>query len=68
MPRKRLSLEVQPVQKAWLSKREAMKYLDKSDKFLKKLRDEGQVEYSEYGNAIWYPLKSIDRFLERNKA
>lgn len=45
-----------------------MKYLDKSDKFLKKLRDEGQVEYSEYGNAIWYSLKSIVRFLERHKA
>lgn len=68
MPRKRLSLEVQPIQKAWLSKREAMKYLDVSDKYLKKLRDEAQIDFSVYGNVIWYSLKSIDRFLARNKA
>lgn len=68
MPRKRLSLEVQPVQKAWLSKHEAMKYLGVSDKYLKKLRDEAQIDFSAYGNMIWYSLKSIDRFLARNKA
>ena len=68
MPRKRLSLEVQPVQKKWFNKAEAMKYLGVSDKYLKKLRDEAQIDYSEYGNMIWYSVKSIDRFLERNRA
>ena len=67
MPRKRLSLQVEPVQKRWLNKEEAMKYLGVSDKYLKKLRDEAMLSFSMYGNMIWYDINSIDKFILRHK-
>lgn len=67
MPRKRLSLQVESVQKRWLNKEEAMKYLGVSDKYLKKLRDEAMLSFSMYGNMIWYDINSIDKFILRHK-
>ena len=59
--------KVEPVQKTWLSTRETMAYLDCSDNFLQKLRDEAMISFSRIGNKYFYDLKSIDRLLIKNK-
>lgn len=64
--RKRLG-KVEPVQKMWLSAREAKAYLDCSDDFLQKLRDEAQLSFSKIGGKYFYELKSIERLLIKNK-
>lgn len=63
MARLRKTGKVEAVQKAWLSKDEAMAYLGVSADFLRKLRQEGQLSYSRYDNMIWYQLESINTFL-----
>lgn len=61
--------QVQPVQKRWLSKEEAKRYLGCSDDFLQTLRDEAQITFARYGNKMyWYELESIDRFLQKHIA
>lgn len=60
--------KVEPVPKRWLNKDEAMAYLGVSDDFLKRLRDEALVSFSQFGNRqIWYDLASLDRFIIKNK-
>lgn len=59
--------KVQNVEKVWLSKDEAMAYLGCSDKFLVTLRENAQVAFAKYGKMIWYDLRSIERFMNRNK-
>lgn len=59
--------KVQNVDKVWLSKDEAMAYLGCSDKFLVTLREKAQVVFAKYGKMIWYDLRSIERFINRNK-
>ena len=67
MPRTRISAKVETIQPKWINKEEAMRYLGKSEKFLKTLRDEAEVSFSQYRNEIWYEVKSLDKFLERHK-
>ena len=68
MPKQRIIGKIEPVQKKWLSSFEAKKYLDCSDDFLQKLRDNALISFSRFGrNMFWYDLASIDRFLQKNK-
>lgn len=60
--------KVKLVQKTWLSAKEAMAYLGCSMDLLEKLRDNAEISFSKYNNrTIWYDLKSIERFIERNR-
>ena len=60
--------KVEPIQKKWLSKEEAMKYLGCSETFLKKLRNDALVSFSRFGGKMyWYDLASIERFISKNK-
>lgn len=42
--------KVEPVNKLWLSTKEAMAYLGCSDKLLKKLRNNAEISFSKYNN------------------
>ena len=59
--------KIQEVEKIWLSKNEAQADLGCSDDFLTRLRNEAQISFSQFGKMIWYDLRSIERFLNRNK-
>lgn len=59
--------KVEAVTKRWLSKNEAKSYLGCSDDFLRTLRDNALVSFSQFGKMIWYELSSIDRFIQNNK-
>lgn len=68
MGRTRTTVRVEPVEKKWLSKEEAKKYLGCSDEFLRKLRDNALVSFARFGSKMyWYELSSIDKFIARNK-
>jgi hypothetical protein len=57
-----------PLTKVWLSPREACDYLGCSLDLLENLRNEAEIEFSRYKKKhIWYDVRSIDRFIERNK-
>ena len=58
---------VQPMYKTWLSKTEAMSYLDCGERLLEVLRGKGEVVFSQYGKKIWYNAASLNNFLERHK-
>ena len=69
MPRTRQIVKVEPVQKKWLNKEEAKKYLGCTDKFLQILRNEAQITFARYGSKMyWYELSSLDRFLQKHIA
>lgn len=60
--------KVEPVQKTWLNKDEAMAYLGCSERFLQTIRDKAEISFSRFGSKMyWYELKSLDRFIERNR-
>lgn len=60
--------KVEPVQKTWLSAKEAMAYLGYSEKLLEKLRNNAEISFSQYNKrVIWYELRSLERFIERNR-
>lgn len=67
MARTRSYGKIEPVQKTWLSKNEAMCYLGCSKDFLDSLREKAEVSFSKFGKMIWYDLRSLDRFIERNR-
>ena len=58
--------KVKPIEKRWLSAAEAKSYLDCSDNWLQKLRDEDLVRVSMVGRKIYYDLSSIEKLLENN--
>ncbi|WP_300701260.1 DNA-binding protein [Bacteroides sp.] len=59
--------KIEPIQKLWLSKDEAMAYLGCSGDYLDKLRGSAQISFAKDGKMIWYNLESINRFLNRMK-
>ncbi|RGM25310.1 helix-turn-helix domain-containing protein [Bacteroides sp. OM08-17BH] len=68
MGRSKNTGKVEPVNKLWLSAKEAMAYLGCSDKLLEKLRNDAEISFSQYNKrTIWYELRSLDRFIERNR-
>ncbi len=42
-----------------------MALLNIKDKYLKKLRDNGHLSYSQCGEKYWYTQEDVDRFLSR---
>lgn len=67
MARPRKTVKVEPVEKKWLNKQEAIAYLGCGERYLTKLRDEAKVSFSRDGKMIWYDLKSLDQFITKNK-
>lgn len=59
--------KIQTVDKVWLSGEEAKAYLGCTDRFLRTLREKAEVSFAKYGKTLWYDLRSIDRFLARNR-
>lgn len=59
--------KVQPVQKIWLSSREARAFLDCSPGFLQQLRDTAQISFSRLGNKYYYDVRSLERLITKNK-
>ncbi|MCI1683791.1 MAG: DNA-binding protein [Bacteroides sp.] len=64
---KRNTGKVQPVQKVWLCKDEAMAFMGCSADYLRKLRVNALVSFAQEGNMIWYDVRSLERFIVRNK-
>lgn len=67
MARTKIQSRVEPVQKRWLNKQEAMAYLGVGEDYLQKLREAAEVSFAQSGRMIWYDLLSLDRFILRNK-
>ena len=60
--------QVVAVEKTWLSKEEAKKYLGCSERFLQTFRDNSLVTFKRFGHKMyWYELASIERFLNYKK-
>lgn len=67
MPRARKIAEIIRIEKKWLSSSEVKRYLDCSDNFLQKLREEAQISFSRFGGKFWYELESIEKFIQKHK-
>lgn len=67
MGRTKVQAKVEPVQKRWLNKQEAMAYLGVGEDYLTKLRNNAEISFSQDGRMIWYDLASLDRFVLKNK-
>ena len=63
---KKYTGRIKEVEKVWLSSREVRAYLDCSDDYLQKLRDEANISFSRIGNKYWYDLRSIDLLIRKN--
>lgn len=59
--------KVQPVNKIWLSREEAMCFLGCADDYLRKIRESGQVSFCRDGRMIWYNVNSLQRYIEKHK-
>ena len=59
--------KVQPVNKIWLSREEAMRFLGCADDYLRKVRESGQVSFCRDGRMIWYNVNSLQRYIENHK-
>ena len=55
--------KVKPLEKVFLSNREAMRYLDVSDSTLKGWRLGGMLNYYKVGSLIWYDKNDLDRLV-----
>lgn len=58
---------VKPVEKTWLSNKEAQRYLGVGMDFFKRLRATGQLPFSKVGSTVFYRKADIDRLLERSR-
>lgn len=67
MQKLRKTGKVEIVPKIWLSAREAKAYLDCSDEYLKKLRDNALIIFSHAENKFYYKVDSINQFLNKNR-
>lgn len=67
MPRTKKTIQVEPVPKRWLNKKEAMKYLGCGEDFLDNLRNNALIHFYRFGKVTWYELKDLDQFILRNK-
>lgn len=54
---------VTPVEKCWLSVKEAEKYLGCSRKYLYKLLNNGKIQAAQEGKMTFFVKKSIDKYL-----
>ena len=58
---------VQPVEKRFLSSREAQAYLGMSDDFFTRLRNEAKIHYYRIGRCVFYEKNDIDQLVLNNK-
>ena len=58
---------VVPVEKTYLSTAELKKYLDCSDEFVEKLRNEAKLSFFRMGNKIWYLKNEVDKIILKHK-
>lgn len=65
MPRKKMIVE--PVEKIWLSTKEAASYIGMSTGFIHDLRKGGSLPHCMIGNTAFFLKKDIDTLLESNR-
>lgn len=58
---------VVPVEKTYLSTAELKKYLDCSDEFVEKLRNEAKLSFFRMGNKIWYLKNEVDKIIQKHR-
>lgn len=63
----RKSLPIRELEKVWLSSSETKAFLDCSDEFLTRLREEAKIAYAMIGGKYYHELASILRMFEKNK-
>lgn len=56
-------IQVEKVDKRWLSNEEAQKYLGVSKDFMKNLRDSARIHFYKVGKTVWYELKDLDNLV-----
>ncbi len=63
----RTKTKATPVEKTWLSNKEAQMYLGMSQDFFKDLRQDGILSYYKVRNAVFYRKTDIDRLVENGR-
>lgn len=58
---------VMPVEKIFLSTAEVMKYLDCSEDFIEKLRNEAKLNFYRLGRKFLYAKADIDKLILKNR-
>lgn len=58
---------VRELEKLWITSAEAREYLDCSDEYLSKLRDEARISFARIGGRYYHEVASIVRMFEFNK-
>lgn len=56
-----------PLEKRFLSSKEAQAYLGMSDDFFTRLRNEAKIHYFRVGRCVFYEKKDLDELILRNK-
>jgi excisionase family DNA binding protein len=59
-----LRIMSRPQQKEWLTEGEAMEYLSISKSTIQKYRRDGLLNFSQYGNKIYFRQSELEEFLE----
>lgn len=59
--------KVTPIEKLFLTNKEAQAYLGVSPDFLKDLRSNARISYSKVGKMIWYEKKDLDNLVKKAK-
>lgn len=63
----RKKLPIRELEKVWLTSSEVKAWLDCSDEFLTKLRDEAKIAYAQIGGKFYHESASILLMFEKNK-
>jgi len=58
---------VTPIDKIWLSNREAQSYLDAGPDFFKRLRQSGKLPFYKIGAKVFYLKRDIDNLIKRSR-
>lgn len=64
---KRKKLPIRELEKVWLTSSEVKAWLDCSDEYLSRLREESKIAYALIGGKYYHECASILRMFERNK-
>ena len=64
---RKVSVRIEPVEKVWLSTKEAAECLGVSKGYIADLRRDGKLPHSMIGNMAFFKKRDIDRMLERNR-
>lgn len=63
----RKKLPIRELEKVWLTSSEVKAWLDCSDEFLSRLREEAKIAYAHVGGKYYHECASILLMFERNK-